>query len=53
MGGVSTSDFRLTSGTAVFQGVVSLANNAGFVSVPSLPLSHELRKAKSNIWSLN
>jgi len=42
MGGVSTSDFRLTNGAAVFQGEVSLANNGGFASVRSLPASHEL-----------
>jgi monofunctional biosynthetic peptidoglycan transglycosylase len=42
MGGVSTSDFRLTNGTAVFLGEVSLANNGGFASVRSLPASHEL-----------
>ena len=42
MGGVSTSDFRVTNGAAVFQGEVSLANNGGFASVRSLPASHEL-----------
>jgi hypothetical protein len=53
MGDVSTSNFRLTSGTAVLQGVLSLANNIGFASVGSLPPSHGLRKSKPNIWSLN
>ena len=42
MGGVSTSDFRVTNGAAVFQGEVSLANNGGFASVRSLPASHKL-----------
>ena len=42
IGGVSTSDFRLTNGTAVFQGEVSLANNGGFASVRALPAIHEL-----------
>ncbi len=42
MGGVSTGDFRLINGMAVFQGEVSLANNGGFASVRSLPASHKL-----------
>ena len=42
MGGVSTSFFRLTNGTAVFQGEVSLKNNGGFASVRSLPARHDL-----------
>jgi len=42
MGGVSTSRFELTAGVAVFQGVVSLANNGGFASVRSLPARHDL-----------
>jgi hypothetical protein len=53
MGDVSTSDFRLTNGTAVFQGVLSLANNGGFASVRSLPSSHELRvenKGDGVVW---
>ncbi|MEI8291285.1 MAG: CIA30 family protein [Verrucomicrobiota bacterium] len=42
MGGVSTSQFCVTNGVAVFQGEVSLANNGGFASVRSLPLSQKL-----------
>jgi NADH dehydrogenase [ubiquinone] 1 alpha subcomplex assembly factor 1 len=42
MGGVSTSSIRLTNGTAVFQGEVSLENNGGFASVRSLPARHDL-----------
>jgi len=42
MGGMSSSSWRLTDGTAVFQGEVSLANNGGFASVRSLPESHGL-----------
>jgi hypothetical protein len=42
MGGVSTSSFRLTNGTAVFHGEVSLENNGGFASVRSLPARHDL-----------
>ena len=37
MGGVSTSDFRLTNRVAVFQGEVSLLNNGGFASVRARP----------------
>jgi NADH dehydrogenase [ubiquinone] 1 alpha subcomplex assembly factor 1 len=42
MGGVSTSDFRLTNGAAVFQGEVSLENNGGFASVRSSPVRENL-----------
>ena len=42
MGGVSTSEFRVTNGAAVFQGEVSLANRGGFASVRSLPARHDL-----------
>jgi len=45
MGGVSTSEFRLTNGAAVFHGAVSLANNGGFASARSAPASHELAGA--------
>lgn len=42
MGGVSTSNLRLTNGVAVFAGKVSLENNGGFASVRSLPARHDL-----------
>ncbi len=42
MGGVSTSDFHVTNGVAVFHGEVSLANNGGFASVRSRPDRHAL-----------
>ena len=42
MGGVSTSEFHVANGAAVFHGEVSLANNGGFASVRSLPATHEL-----------
>ena len=42
MGGVSTSNFRVTDGAAVFHGEVSLANNGGFASVRSLPAPLDL-----------
>ena len=42
MGGVSTSEFHVTNGGAVFQGEVSLANRGGFASVRSLPARYDL-----------
>jgi hypothetical protein len=42
MGGVSTSNFCLTNGGALFRGKVSLENNGGFASVRSLPTRHDL-----------
>ncbi len=42
MGGVSSSNFALTNGTAVFCGTVSLENNGGFASVRSLPAPWDL-----------
>jgi len=43
MGGVSTSRFQiLTTGGAVFSGVVSLENNGGFASVRSQPVRADL-----------
>lgn len=42
MGGVSTSQFELTSGIAVFRGEVSLENNGGCASVRSAPVRENL-----------
>jgi uncharacterized protein YbjT (DUF2867 family) len=42
MGGVSSSQFRVTHDTGVFQGEVSLANNGGFASVRSLPARYDV-----------
>ncbi len=42
MGGVSSSNFSVTNGVAVFRGEVSLANNGGFASVRSLPARLDL-----------
>jgi len=43
MGGVSTSRFLiLTTGSAVFSGLVSLENNGGFASVRSAPGHYDL-----------
>jgi monofunctional biosynthetic peptidoglycan transglycosylase len=43
MGGVSTSRFQiLTTGGAVFSGLVSLENNGGFASVRSRPVRADL-----------
>jgi monofunctional biosynthetic peptidoglycan transglycosylase len=42
MGGVSTGQFDVTNGSAVFRGEVSLANNGGFASVRSLRAHHDL-----------
>jgi monofunctional biosynthetic peptidoglycan transglycosylase len=42
MGGVSRSTMTGGSGTALFEGVVSLENNGGFASVRSRPANHAL-----------
>ncbi len=42
MGGVSTGEFGVTNGVAVFWGEVSLQNSGGFASVRSLPARHDL-----------
>ena len=42
MGGVSRSQFRVLTGSAVFSGVVSLENNGGFASCRSSPDRHDL-----------
>jgi monofunctional biosynthetic peptidoglycan transglycosylase len=47
MGGVSSSSFRVTNGSAVFRGEVSLANNGGFASVRSLAVRRDLGEADS------
>lgn len=47
MGGISTSSFQVTNGTAVFRGDVSLENNGGFASVRTLPARFELDEAST------
>jgi NADH dehydrogenase [ubiquinone] 1 alpha subcomplex assembly factor 1 len=41
MGGVSSSQFSVINGVALFRGEVSLENNGGFASVRSLPSRHD------------
>lgn len=47
MGGVSTSRFEITNGTAFFRGEVSLENNGGFASVRTAPTRFELSEASA------
>jgi len=47
MGGVSTSSFGITNGTAFFRGEVSLENNGGFASVHTAPARFELSGASA------